>query len=362
MKAALVRSGAVTGLTAANGQPDSDRVEISVVVPVYGCRDCLHELHRRTCSALEGRIPAFELVLVDDGSPDDAWPAIRELAAVDPRVRGLRLSRNFGQHAAITAGLAASRGRWVAVLDCDLQDPPEEIPRLHAKALEGYDVVLSRREERVQSLPRRFTASAYFRLHNMIARGNLHTNYTNLSVISRKVVDSFLTIRDRDRQYLLILHWLGFRRAEIEVKQDSRYAGRSSYSLRALMNVAIDGIFFQSTVLLRWIVYFGFLLALLGGALAGYALLSWIAGHQLPQWTALPMFGLFLAAFIIISGGVTGLYVGKIFDQVKGRPLFVVEEIAGGDVDVVSSRTARAGDPLIADGPARAPGRRAGSS
>jgi glycosyltransferase involved in cell wall biosynthesis len=326
-------------------------VEISVVVPVYGCSDCIRELYRRVCGSLESLTADFELVLVDDGSPDDPWPVIRELTVLDRRVVGLRLSRNFGQHAAITAGLAASRGRWVAVIDCDLQDPPEEIPRLYAKALEGYDVVLSRREERVESLPRRFAASAYFRFHNMIARTNLHTNYTNLSVISRKVVDSFLALRDQDRQYLLILHWLGYRRAELEVKQSTRHAGRSSYKFRQLVKVAVDGVFFQSTVLLRWIVYFGFLLACIGGGLGLYAVGAWITGRHLPSWTALPMFALLLAAFIIISGGVTGLYVGKIFDQVKGRPLFVVDEIAGGEptieTDAAASQIAPAGDPAL---------------
>jgi glycosyltransferase involved in cell wall biosynthesis len=351
----LVRSRAVTTSPAVNGQQSArDSVEISVVVPVFGCRDCLLELHRRICSSLQSLTEDFEIILVDDGSPDEAWSLARELTTLDRRVLALRLSRNFGQHAAITAGLAASRGRWVAVMDCDLQDPPEELPRLYAKALEGYDVVLSRREERVEALPRRLAASAYFRLHNMIARSNLHTNYTNLSVISRKVVDAFLALRDQDRQYLLILHWLGFRRAEIDVKQSVRHSGRSSYSFRQLMKVAVDGVFFQTTVLLRWIVYFGFLLALLGGGLGLYAVLAWVTGRTLPSWTALPMFGLLLAAFIIISGGVTGLYVGKIFDQVKGRPLFVVDEIAGGDAGAprepasVSTRTAAAGDPARA--------------
>ena len=293
----------------------------------------------------------FEIVLVDDGSPDDAWSMIRELTVRDSRVRALRLSRNFGQHSAITAGLAASRGRWVAVLDCDLQDPPEEIPRLYAKALEGYDVVLSRREERVESLPRRLAASAYFRFHNMIARGNLHTNYTNLSVISRKVVDSFLALRDHDRQYLLILHWLGYRRAELDVKQDERHAGRSSYTFRQLAKVAVDGVFFQSTVLLRLIIYFGFFLAFLGALLAAYAVVSWITGNHLPNWTALPMFGLLLGAFVIISGGVTGLYVGKIFDQVKGRPLFVVDEIIGDQSEPAAAQAASAGEPAATGTP-----------
>lgn len=302
--------------------------EISVVVPVYGCRDCLRALHERLCRSLEQITTAFELVFVDDRSPDDAWPVLRELSAQDPRIKALRLSRNFGQHAAITAGLAATTGRWVVVMDCDLQDPPEEIPRLYAKALEGYDIVLARREERVQSLPRRFAASAYFRVHNMLARGSLHTNYTNLSIISRSVVDSFLALRDQDRQYLLILHWLGYKRAEIEIRQNDRHAGRSAYTFRHLVKVAADGIFFQTTVLLQLIVYVGFGLALLGLSLAVYAVFSWLTGNHLPSWTALPMLGLFLAAFIIISTGVTGLYVGKIFDQVKGRPLFVVDEIA----------------------------------
>jgi dolichol-phosphate mannosyltransferase len=315
-------------MTTVNGQRVGlGSVEISVVVPVYGCRDCLNALYERLCASLESLTSDFELVFVDDRSPDHAWDRLRELSADDARIRALRLSRNFGQHAAITAGLAAARGRWVVVMDCDLQDPPEEIPRIYAKALEGYDVVLTRREERVQSLPRRIAASAYFRVHNMLARGNLHTNYANLSILSRSVVDSFLALRDQDRQYLLILHWLGYRRAEIDIRQTDRFAGRSAYTFRQLAKVAVDGLFFQSTVLLRGIIYVGFCLAILGVALAGYAVLSLLTGHHLPNWTALPMLGLFLAAFIIISTGVTGLYVGKIFDQVKGRPLFVVDEV-----------------------------------
>jgi dolichol-phosphate mannosyltransferase len=320
-------------VTAQNGQRAGiGSVEISVVLPVYGCRDCLVPLYERLCSSLAEITDDFELVFVDDRSPDRAWEVLRELSSRDSRIRALRLSRNFGQHAAITAGLAATRGRWVVVMDCDLQDPPEEIPGIYAKAIEGYDVVLTRREERVQSLPRRMAASAYFRVHNMLARGDLHTNYANLSILSRSVVDSFLALRDQDRQYLLILHWLGYHRAEIDIRQTDRFAGHSAYTFRQLAKVAVDGLFFQSTVLLRWIIYTGFGLAGLGVALAVYAVISWLTGNHLPNWTALPMLGLFLAAFIIISTGVTGLYVGKIFDQVKGRPLFVVDEVVADGV------------------------------
>ncbi len=307
-------------------------VELSVVIPVYGCGECLRALHARLRKALAGLAAPYELVFVDDRSPDGAWPVLRALAAEDPAVRVLRLSRNFGQHAAITAGLAQSRGAWTVVMDCDLQDPPEEIPRLLAKAREGYDVVLSRRHKRRQPVLRRIAAVSYFRLRRALVKGELDNNMTNLSILSRKVVDAFLSLRDRDRQYLLMIEWLGFRRATIEVRQSDRHAGRSAYSLEALLRVAVDGLFFESTALLRWVVYAGFCLAGLGVLLALYALVAFLAGGSLPQWTALPMLILVLTGFIIISTGVTGLYVGKIFDQVKGRPLYVVDtRIEGGE-------------------------------
>lgn len=300
-------------------------VELSVVVPVYGCGDCLRSLHERLRASVTAVTDSYELIFVDDRSPDDAWAVLQDLASAEPAVKAFRLSRNFGQHAAITAGLAESDARWTVVMDCDLQDPPEEIPRLYAQAQEGYDVVLCRRRQRRQSWRRRRAASAYFRLRNVLVKSDMHTNYTNLSLLSRKVVDAFLTLRDKDRQYLLIVDWLGFRRATLEVDQHERHAGRSSYRLGQLIRVAIDGMFFQSTVLLRWIVYTGFVMALIGVLLALYALAVFVGGRPLPQWTALPVLILVLTGFIVISTGVTGLYVGKIFDQVKGRPLYVID-------------------------------------
>jgi dolichol-phosphate mannosyltransferase len=300
-------------------------VEISVVIPVYGCADCLRSLHRRLRDTLEPLAASYEIVLVDDRSPDGAWATARELTAVDPAVKAVRLSRNFGQHAAITAGLAHSDGRFTVVMDCDLQDPPEQIARLYAKAREGYEVVLTRRPRRRQPLGRRIAGSIYFRVRRALVGGSLENNMPNLSLLSRKVVDAFLTLRDRDRQYLLIVDWLGFTQTVIDIEQDERYAGRSSYGFGTLVRVAIDGIFFQSTALLRWVVYAGFAIALLGLALLAYTLGFLIAGRHLPDWTALSMLILLLAGFLAIAGGVTGLYVGKIFEQVKGRPLYVVD-------------------------------------
>jgi len=300
-------------------------VELSVVIPVYGCEECLRALHRRLTESVRPLVGSYEIVYVDDRSPDGSWQTLREIAAADPAVRLVRLSRNFGQHPAITAGLAQTTGEWVVVMDCDLEDPPEEIPRLYEKAKEGFEVVMCRRALRRQSLVRRQSARIYRRLANFLARSDVDPDYTNLSIVSRSVVNDFLRFRDQDRQYLLILLWLGFNHATIDVEQDSRYAGRSSYTLRELVRVAADGIFFQSTKLLRWIVYAGFMVAALGGVLAVLVVYNYVQQQPPAGWTSLSVLVLILGGFIIASTGVMGLYIGKIFGQVKGRPLYVVD-------------------------------------
>ena len=298
--------------------------ELSIVIPVYGCSSCLSTLHERLCNALDG-ISDWEVVFVDDCSPDGAWGPLEALARGDHRVRALRLSRNFGQHAAITAGLAETRGSWVVVMDCDLQDPPEEIPRLLATAKQGYDVVLTQRDQRQQAWHRRVGARIYFRVRNVLLGQTMDTEYSTLSVISRGVVDAFLSLGDRDRQYMLILHWLGFRRVVVSLAHAERHEGRSAYTLGKLLQVALDGMFFQTTRLLRWIVYVGFAVALAGVALATVFIALYFTSSALPGFTSLAVLILLVGGFIIVSTGITGLYVGKIFEQVKGRPLYIVD-------------------------------------
>ena len=305
--------------------------ELSVVVPVYGCRDCLRELHRRLVTAAGAVTPDYELVFVDDGSPDGAWDVLAELAAGDTSVRAVRLTRNFGQHAAITAGLAHARGRWVVVMDCDLQEPPEELPRLYAKAQEGYDIVFTKRTGRRDSLFRRAAGRTYFWLRNLFLQTRTGVDYGTLSLLSRPVVDALLSLRDRDREYLIAVDWLGYRRAVVEFPHAARYTGRSSYRWRGLMLVAIDGLFFQTTVLLRWIVAVGFLVVLAGLGLALYYLLSYFVNEPPPGYTSLAVLLLLLSGFVITSLGVVGLYVGKTFEQVKERPLYLVDETVGAE-------------------------------
>lgn len=304
-------------------------MEISVVIPVYGCVDCLQQLHRRLVEVLSGIVDSYEIVFVDDRSPDDAWAFLRRLVCEDNHVRAIRLSRNFGQHRAITAGIAESSGRWVVVMDCDLQDPPEEIPRLYARAQEGFEIVFAKRLSRRLPLRRRVGNRAYFWLRKTLAGVDLETEYANLSIMSRKAADAFLSLKDVHRNFLLILSWLGFEHASIEFEQPERFAGRSSYTFRGLLRVAFDALFFHTTVLLVWIVYLGFGVAFASLALAVFFVASHFAQHSYPGWTSIIVILLLIGGFIIISLGVAAMYIGKVFEQVKERPLFLVDERLG---------------------------------
>jgi dolichol-phosphate mannosyltransferase len=303
-------------------------VDLSVVVPVYSCRDCIAALHERLSRVLPLVVPSYEIVFVDDRSPDEAWPVLEALAERDAAVRAVRLSRNFGQHAAITAGLAQCTGRRAIVMDCDLQDPPEEIPKLLQKADEGYDIVLARRLEKKHSTFRRAASRAFFALLSAFNRSPIDGSFGSFSLISRPVIDAFLRFQDRDRHYLLILRWLGYRVGSIDYVHAARYAGTSSYGLRRLLLHALDGMLFQTTVLLRWIVYTGFTIAAVGALLAVYFVYMYFAHSIVPGWTSLIVLFLLIGGFIIASTGITGLYIGKIFEQVKGRPLYVIDRIA----------------------------------
>jgi len=301
-------------------------IELSVVIPVYGCADCLEALYQRLTAVLQACTPSYEIILVDDCAPDGAWGVIRRLSEQDSRVRGLRLSRNFGQHAAITAGLAECAGARAVVMDCDLQDPPEAIPALYEQARAGHDIVLARRKRKKQSPFRQIAASLYFRALGAVSRHRFDGEYGAFSIISRPVIDAYLRFRDRDRHYLFILYWLGFDATAIDYEHAPRHSGKSAYSLRSLLSHGLQGLVFQTTTLLRWIIYLGFLVSGAGAVLAGYLLYIYVARTPPPGWTSLAVLILMIGGFILISTGVTGLYIGKIFEQVKDRPLYVIDK------------------------------------
>lgn len=305
------------------------RVQLSVVVPVYGCAGCLLALHERLVRSVAQITDSYELVFVDDRSTDGGWEVLQRLAAADERVRAFRLSRNFGQDAAITAGLAQARGDRAVVMDCDLQEAPEDIPRLWAAAGEGYDVVRTIRRGWRHSAFRRVTSRLYRRL---TLETDTRPDYSNLSLISRQVIDAFLRLRDRDREYMIALDWLGFDSTAIEIEHHERHHGESGYTLERLLSVALDGMFFRSTVLLKLVILVGFTVAVAGVGFAIFEVADYFIepDKTVPGYTSLAVLLLVLAGFIIVSVGVVGLYVGRIFEQVKDRPLFLIDAEAHG--------------------------------
>jgi glycosyltransferase involved in cell wall biosynthesis len=319
--------------------------EISVIVPVYGCADALVELHRRLTDTLVCAAATYELIFVEDRGSDDSWARLEAIAQKDPRTGIFRHTRNFGQHAAITAGLARARGRYVVVMDCDLQDPPELIPVLWQRAKDGIDVVFARQDEKVTSPARKILGNMYYRLLAWISGMHVDARQGTFSFVSRRAVDAVLECRDVDRNYVFLLRWLAFPTATVEYRRDKRHSGRSSYTLRKLIAHGFSGLIFQTTVLLRYVIYLGFLLAGLGIALALYIFIAKLDGSRAPGWTSLAIFTLTTGGFVIMSTGITGLYVGKILEQVRGRPLSVFDverpsAVAGSEPGEAAAATA----------------------
>ncbi len=305
--------------------------ELSVVVPSYGCLGCLEELCGRLDKVLTSLVASFEIIIVDDRSPDNSWPLTESLAQRYPSVRGIRMSRNFGQQMAITAGLEATRGKYVVVMDCDLQDPPERIPDLLAELNKGYDLVLARRAERSHSAFRKAGANLYFRILRTLTGDPVDGSYGTFSILSRKVVDAFLRFGERERHYLFILRWLGFRSGSIEYAHADRHAGSSAYSLSRLIKHALGGIFFQTSVFLTWIVYAGLFFTALSFLGGGFFIYRHLISTSLPGWTSLFVAILFATGLILASLGMVGLYVARIFEMGKGRPMYVVDTECGCD-------------------------------
>lgn len=298
---------------------------ISVVIPVYKAEHCLDELYLRLKAALETVSADFELVLVEDCGGDSSWQVIERLAAADPRVRGIQFSRNFGQHYGITAGLDHCHGEWVVVMDCDLQDRPEEIPRLYAKAQEGYDIVLARRGTRQDPLFKRINSWLFYKLFSYLADIDYDGQTGNFRIMSRKVAENFLRMREQLRFFGGLVQWMGFPTASIEVEHAERFAGNTTYTFAKLWKLATESIIAYSDKPLRMSVRFGFLMAFLafcyGVYILGHAL---IYGSPIPGWNSLIVSLYFIGGIIIAILGIIGIYLGKTFDESKKRPLYIV--------------------------------------
>lgn len=301
--------------------------KISVVTPVYGCCKSINSLYERLNKTLSTITNDFEIIMVNDSSPDNAWEDIKELAKKDNRVKGINLSRNFGQHKAITAGLDYAKGDWIVVMDCDLQDQPEEIVKLYNKAIEGYDIVFGRRAERKDTFFKKLSSKLFYKVYDYFTESKIDNTIANFSIISKKVLNTLKKMREQNRTYPLFVNWVGFKRTEINIEHSSRDEGKSSYTLSKLINLAIDSIVSQSNKPLKLSIKFGFMvsfLSLIYGVLLIVRYL--ISGVPVEGWTSVMVSIYFIGGLLFANMGILGLYIGKIFDETKKRPIYIVQE------------------------------------
>lgn len=305
---------------------------ISVVIPVYKAENCLNELYERLKLSLNTLTHDFEIVLVEDGSNDRSWPMIIDLARSDPRVKGIRFSRNFGQHYGITAGLDHCDGDWVVVMDCDLQDRPEEIPHLYNKAQEGYDVVLAKRGPRNDPTLKRFASWMFYKAFCYLSDIEYDGDTGNFRIISRKVVLSFRTMRERLRFFGGLIAWMGFSTSSINVQHDKRFSGKTSYTFRKLRKLASESIIAYSDKPLRLSIRFGFTISALAFAYGAHIVYrSLVYGIPIIGWSSLIVSLYFLGGIIISILGILGVYLGKTFEETKQRPLYVISQTTFSD-------------------------------
>lgn len=298
---------------------------ISVIIPVYKAENCLYELYSRLVRALEIISENFEIILIEDCGGDRSWDIIVELANQDQRVKGIQFSRNFGQHYGITAGLDHCNGDWVVVMDCDLQDRPEEIPRLYAKAQEGYDVVLARRGRRKDPVLKRLTSWLFYKIFSYLADINYDGQVGNFRIISRKVVENLRLMREQLRFFGGLVDWMGFPTASVEVEHDSRLAGKSTYTFCKLWKLATEITIAYSDKPLRLSIRLGLIISLGAFIYGTYILLrALIYGSVVTGWSSLIVSLYFLGGIIIFNLGIIGLYLGKTFNETKKRPLYLI--------------------------------------
>jgi dolichol-phosphate mannosyltransferase len=308
--------------------------EIAVIVPVYNGRPMLAELCRRLVDSISKITSNFAIVLVDDASPDGPWPLICEIGRRDARIKGVRLSRNFGQHYALTAGIDVARANWYVIMDCDLQDAPEDIPRLYAKAVEGHDVVAGVRSKEGHGVIKRQTSRMFYALFKILSGVQLDWSVGNFRIFSNRVAESFRMLREQLRFIPASFEWMGFDPVYIELPHHHRGEGQSSYTIGKLLNLATNTILAYSQTPLKIIAGFGFVLSLITFTAAliyfGRAL---IFGTEVAGWTSLFVTMLFIGSVQIALMGVLGIYIGKNFEESKRRPLYVIKDTVNLEAD-----------------------------
>jgi dolichol-phosphate mannosyltransferase len=306
------------------------------VLPVYNEEDTLPQLYKRLIAVVETLDGPAELLFVDDGSSDGTHRILEDLQQRDPRVTPLRLARNFGHQFAITAGIDHARGDAIVIMDADLQDPPEVVPDLVQRWQDGYDVVYAVRQRREgESWFKRATASAFYRLLRRFAETDLPVDAGDFRLIDRRAAAAFRSLPERNRYVRGMFSWIGLRQTGVAYARDERYAGEPKYSYRQSLRLALDGIISFSLAPLRVALALGFAIALVTFVIGLFAIVTRLAGvYSLPGWASIVVVVSFVGGVQLILTGVVGLYVGRMYNEVKARPLYILDEAPRGEEQV----------------------------
>ena len=300
---------------------------ISIVSPVYRAEKILPILVSEINLVMERIGEDYEIILVDDRSPDNSWEVMKVLSSQNSKIKSIRLSRNFGQHSAIFAGLTRAKGDWVVVMDCDMQDQPKEIAKLYKKALEGYDIVLGQRENRKDKFLKKLTSRLFYKVFNYLSGANFDNNVANFGIYHQKTIKSILDMGDYVKFFSLFINWIGFKSVSIPIEHGEREEGKSTYSVGRLFKQAFNVIISFSDKPLRLFINFGLSISVLSFIVGIYYLYLALTGKiAQPGFSSLILSIWFLSGIIISGIGIVGVYLGKTFDQAKGRPTFIIDE------------------------------------
>ncbi len=304
-----------------------DNPLISIVSPVYGASACLPELCNRLVESLESITSDFEILLVEDYSPDDSWQVLKQMSKSNHKIKCLRFSRNFGQHYAIAAGLRNAKGKWVVVMDCDLQDQPEEIQKLYSKAQEGFEIVFARRSDRKDGIIKRTFSRIFYSVLAYLSDVEQDHEIANFGIYHKKVITQINHMPEKVRFFPTMVNWTGFRKTSVTVEHAQRSHGKSSYNFRKLLKLALDVILANSDKPMRLMLKLGF-------SVATFSFISaiWVSiraiNNEIPVmgYASLIVSIWLFSGLIIFMLGLTGLYIGKIFSEVKDKPIYIVDE------------------------------------
>jgi dolichol-phosphate mannosyltransferase len=287
----------------------------------------LNELVQRIHAAIKELTDDYEIILVNDCSPDLSWQKITEICSHDKKVKGINLSRNFGQPYAITAGLSYAAGEYVAVIDCDLQNKPEDLPAMYRKAKEGYDIVSARRVVREDTFLKRLSSATFHKVYDFLSGFKTDKAVAEFGIYSRKVVKVYCSIPEYSRSFVELVHTLGFKKTTVDVLHDHRLEGESSYNLYRLLKLSYDSIISNSNRPLHLAVSLGLIMSVISFLMAIYNIFAKFYGlNEVVGYTSTIFSIWFVGGLLLFMMGILGLYIGKIFDQVKGRPVFIVSE------------------------------------